>query len=164
MTSIFDNKNEIRVLDFVETAQYANVVHISTHNNRSGSPISPGHFVLLNKINPIQLYYEVLAHIKFNCHLLFLNSCESGSILSNSSKGSSSLFTALGTSNIKYILGTIWNVNDFAAEIFSKIFYSYLIDGVNPVIATSMTKKLLIQSKEFSNPIFWAPYIIYTNL
>ncbi len=63
--------------------------------------------------------------------------------------------------NAQTVLGSLWKVDDAATAELMKIFYQQLINNrYSKARALQEAQKELIQSQEWSNPYYWAPFIL----
>ena len=63
--------------------------------------------------------------------------------------------------NAQTVLGSLWKVDDAATAELMKIFYQQLINNrYSKAKALQEAQKELIQSQEWSNPYYWAPFIL----
>ncbi|MBQ7812077.1 MAG: CHAT domain-containing protein [Bacteroidales bacterium] len=162
------------------------ILHISTHSftlDASQSPFSKyydakrlaysttgilftgaGHtlegYEMPYEMNDGLLYAEEIAAYDFSkVELLVLSACSTarGTVTNDGVWGIQSAFKDAG---VKTIVSTLWSINDKAAAEFMKIFYSYLTTGSSKYEAFDLARKALIESDDFSDPLYWAPFIM----
>ena len=160
---IFSGDCGFQITDLQDYSNKAEIVHVSTHNHYQNNPISQGYYLVSEEHRENQLYYNLLSHTDFNCRLLFLNACQSGNNSKPDSKCTYSSFKDLNNKGIDYLVGTLWNILDIAAEEFAITFYNHILNDRDPVEALSLTKREFIANPRFNFPLFWAPYVIYEN-
>lgn len=57
-------------------------------------------------------------------------------------------------------LATLWPVNDKVTSILMPLFYKLLLEGKSPEGALKSASEYIRTQPEYSNPHFWAPFII----
>lgn len=105
-----------------------------------------------------------------NTTLAILSACQSGSSLFHSSEGAFGLRRAFKLANCKYILATLWHIDDRSCSLFISYFYEELFclqDKKNYNIPTAFHNAItrLREYQEYhiaiySHPYYWAGYIL----
>ena len=111
-------------------------------------------------LNDGLLYAEEIAGLNMShCRLLVLGACNTalGTVTQDGVIGLQSAFKEAGVSSM---LMTLWSVNDKATSEFMKRFYTYLYSGKSRHESLNRARIDLMHSKDFSAPIYWAPFIL----
>jgi len=111
-------------------------------------------------LNDGLLYGEEIASLRMgSCDMVVLAACGTalGRVTQDGVLGLQSAFKKAGAGTI---LMTLWSVNDVATATFMKIFYSHLLDGETKHDSLEMTRKEMIASEDYSDPYYWAPFIM----
>jgi CHAT domain-containing protein len=59
----------------------------------------------------------------------------------------------------KRVIGSLWNVNDYAGSELMVRFYKYLLeDQMPPSMALQQAQISMLNDNELSNPFFWAGF------
>lgn len=106
------------------------------------------------------LYAEEIARYDFSkVDLLVLSACGTalGTVTNDGVIGLQSAFKDAGA---KTIVSTLWSINDRAAAEFMKSFYSFMFDGYSKYEAFEMAREAMMESKDFGDPLYWAPFIM----
>lgn len=62
------------------------------------------------------------------------------------------------------VLATLWQVSDASTPVFMETFYRAMADGrLDKAAALQAAQSALIASEEFTDPFFWAPFILMGN-
>lgn len=115
---------------------------------------------LHNPLNDGLLYGTEIARLDMShCGMIVLAACNtaSGVILQDGIYG---LRTAFKEAGVRTMLMTLWSVNDRATAEFMKRFYTYYLSGKTKHESLDLARKDLMQSNDFNNPVYWAPYIM----
>lgn len=112
------------------------------------------------EMNDGLLYAEEIALYDFSyIDLLVLSACGTalGTVTNDGVYGIQSAFKEAG---VKTIVSTLWSINDKAAAEFMKIFYTYMIEGDTKYEAFEKARRAMIESEDYSDPLYWAPFIM----
>ena len=112
------------------------------------------------EMNDGLLYAEEIALYDFSyIDLLVLSACGTalGTVTNDGVYGIQSAFKEAGA---KTIVSTLWSINDRAAAEFMKIFYTYMIDGDTKYDAFEKARRAMIESEDYNDPLYWAPFIM----
>lgn len=105
-----------------------------------------------------------------NTTLAILSACQSGNSLFHASEGAFGLRRAFKLANCKYIIATLWEIEDRSCSLFVSFFYEELFllqDEKNYNIPTAFHNAVarLREYREYniaiySHPYYWAGYIL----
>lgn len=164
------------------TMQGEYIMHVSTHAftivNDTGASISAsevykrcgllfsgaGHTLrgekMPYKLNDGILFGEEIARLNMTyCNMIVLAACNTAlGVMTD--YGIIGLQSAFKRAGVHTMLMTLWSVNDAATSEFMKHFYSYLCEGKSKHQSLELARKELMSSKEFSDPVYWAPFIM----
>lgn len=111
-------------------------------------------------LNDGLLYAEEIAALDMEyCSMVVLGACNTalGVVTQDGILGLQSAFKEAGAQTL---LMTLWSVNDKATSEFMKRFYTYLFDGKTKHEALIRARADLMNSADFSDPVYWAPFIM----
>lgn len=91
--------------------------------------------------------------------LLVLSACDTG-LGEVNSEGVSGLQRGFKQAGVKTIVMSLWQVNDNATSLFMSQFYKNLTDGQTKQEAFMNAQKSLRDSHDFSDPKYWAAFIM----
>lgn len=112
------------------------------------------------KMNDGLLYAEEIAKLDMHgCELVVVGACNTalGRVSQNGVIGLQSAFKKAGA---RTLLLTLWSVNDRATSFFMQQFYTYLGSGKSIYESFNLARLDMIKSRDFSNPVYWAPFIL----
>ncbi len=139
------------------------VVHIASHGVFGGSAAES--FIMtydeLLTMDRLQSLLGESANRKAPIELLTLSACETAEGDDRSPLGISG---AALKAHAKSAIGTLWPVEDTAAEKVMQAFYADLRGGlVTKAEALRRAQLQLLRDERYSHPFFWAPFIVVGN-
>ncbi|MBR2147819.1 MAG: CHAT domain-containing protein, partial [Muribaculaceae bacterium] len=90
--------------------------------------------------------------------LVTLSACQSGLGNTESSEGVFGLQRGFKMARVKTLIVSLWNVNDDVTSKLMKLFYTNWISGDSK--AEAFKKAQLAIKEQYSNPYFWAPFVM----
>ena len=102
-------------------------------------------------------------NLALRADLVTLSACESGLGRFIRGEGIEGLNRAFFYAGASSVLMSLWAVNDQAGAYLMERFYYYLTSSSSIASALQKAKIDMIQSKEYSHPYFWAPFIVAGN-
>lgn len=133
------------------------VIHLATHG-------------VLNNTNPenSQLLFadkgslnvgEIMGYDFSEKNLIVLSACDS---VIGISKGAevSALGTAFELASAPSVIASLWKVDDNSTALMMQFFYQYYTAGETKATSLRKAQLDLIKSKQFSNPYYWAPFVL----
>lgn len=115
---------------------------------------------MTTRLNDGMLYGAEIARLDMShCDLLVLAACNTALGIVRFD-GVIGLQTAFKVAGVKTTLMTLWSVNDKATCEFMKRFYTYLFSGKSKHESLERARADLMNSEDFSDPIYWAPLIM----
>jgi CHAT domain-containing protein len=138
------------------------VVHIASHGVFGGSAAES--FIMtydeLLTMDRLQSLLGESANRKAPIELLTLSACETAEGDDRSPLGISG---AALKAHAKSAVGTLWPVEDTAAEKVMQAFYAGLGSGRGKAEALRQAQLRLLRDDRYSHPFFWAPFIVVGN-
>ena len=136
------------------------LVHLATHAEFSGS--GEGGFLLAwdGRISLDELASDI-GLFRFRdepLELLTLSACDTAQGDDRAALGLSGIAIKAGA---RSALGTLWSINDPAAESLVSAFYqALLVDGVSRAEALRRAQRGLLAQDAYRHPVYWAPFIL----
>ena len=150
------NENELKQL----AGQQFNYVHLATHG-------------MVNEMNPAlsrvylkaggaedgNLYTGEIYNLTLKSNLVTLSACETGLGKLSKGEGVIGLTRALLFAGASNLVVSLWQVADDSTSDLMTSFYSQTSDN-SFAVPLQMAKASLINTTEFAEPYFWAPFIL----
>ena len=95
-----------------------------------------------------------------NADLVTLSSCFSGFGEIDPREGTLGIYRSFLVAGSKSVIISLWNVEDESTSILFTKFYEYLKQGNSKAESLRMAKMFLKNETKFSNPFYWAPFVI----
>ena len=92
--------------------------------------------------------------------LVTLSACETGLGDIKVGEGVYSLNRAFQEAGAKAVLSTLWEVDDAGTSQFMQSFYARFLSGKPAQLALQETQAEFIQDKRYSNPLYWAGFVM----
>lgn len=160
------NATEQNMQKLNETGEIQNYQYIlmSAHGYLSPNQPALSSIVLglKNKTSSADGYITATEWSEYNLKsdLTVLSACDSGVGKVINGEGVMGLpFALFVAGNVNTVL-SLWPVDDSATALFMEIFFKKLKNGETTADALRSTKQNFMQSKEYSNPKYWAPFIL----
>lgn len=94
-------------------------------------------------------------------YLVVLSACESGVGTYVEGSGVYSIARAFSTAGAKYVLSTLWKVDQDATISYMKYFYKHLLEGTEIHQCIELAQQdLKNENPEYNHPYYWAGYIL----
>jgi CHAT domain-containing protein len=139
------------------------IVHIASHGVFGGTA-STSYLMAYDDFLTLDGLQSVLRSEKFQnnpVELLSLSACETAEGDDRSPLG---IAGAAIKARAKSVLGTLWPVDDLAARTVMESFYNGLRSGqLSKVQALREAQLGIMNTKEFAQPFFWAPFVLIGN-
>jgi CHAT domain-containing protein len=141
------------------------IIHFATHGLMDTRHPETSGLVLsmFNKRGEYQDGYLRLSDIynlKLSADLVVLSSCESALGKDLGSEGINGLPRAFLYAGAHSVIASLWKVDDEAAVILMKVFYSRLQRGEDPARALQGAQLDLIKNTRLSDPYYWAAFVL----
>jgi CHAT domain-containing protein len=101
---------------------------------------------------------EVL-QLKLHAEMVVLSACNTGSGRVTRAEGVASLGTAFLAAGASSVTVSLWKVEDKSTSILMQEFYQNLLSGMSKDAALAAARSSLV-SKGYTNPFFWAPFVL----
>jgi CHAT domain-containing protein/uncharacterized protein HemY len=140
-------------------------VHFATHGF---FPVEPGirepALVLSydgDEEDRMMLSLSEVLQLKLHAEMVVLSACNTGSGRVTRAEGVASLGTAFLTAGASSVTVSLWSVDDKSTAILMKEFYRNLLNGMPKDAALAAARSTLVsKSKEYTNPFYWAPFVL----
>ncbi len=138
-------------------------IHIATHGFVDNDKPENSGIILHNGENQKEdnvLYAKEIYNLKLNADLVTLSACETGLGQIKKGEGLIGLTRPLLFAGAKNIMVSLWKVSDASTTELMIGFYQKLIVKTSYNQSLSDAKRQLINSKEFSQPYYWAAFVL----
>lgn len=142
------------------------IIHIAAHGSLENATIvlSPSPETTADKTIPDEEdYLLTMADVQSaNLHsqLVVLSCCHSGRGEINT-EGVVGMCRAFLASGARAVLGSLWAISDDATLEFMSQFYFHLKRGKSASTSLQETIKDTIESREYRDPMYWAPFFLF---
>ena len=102
---------------------------------------------------------EISALDLSNTNLVVMSACESG-LGEITDDGVAGLQRGFKNAGVNSLIMSLWKVDDKATEMLMSTFYSFLSDGSTINDAFRRSREKMRSSRQFSDPYYWAGFII----
>lgn len=109
------------------------------------------------------LYVGEIYNLKWKADMVALSACETGLGKVVKGEGIIGLTRAFMYAGAENVLVSLWKVSDQSTSDLMINFYNHLLEGNTKAASLREAKLKLIKSKDFSNPYYWAPFIMIGN-
>ncbi len=92
--------------------------------------------------------------------LVTLSACDTGKGEVKIGEGVFSLNRAFQEAGAKAVLSTLWTVDDQATGEFMQKFYAQFLEGKPAQVAIQETQNEFMHDKDYSNPYYWAGFVM----
>jgi CHAT domain-containing protein len=92
--------------------------------------------------------------------LVVLSACHTGRGTLKRGEGVLGLPRVFFYAGAESILSSLWRVRDRQTAGFMNLFYRYLASGKSKAQSLQLAKIDFIESKKYSNPFYWAPFVL----
>jgi len=92
--------------------------------------------------------------------LVVLSACQTGRGTLKRGEGVLGLPRVFFYAGAQSILSSLWRVRDKQTARFMNLFYTYLASGKSKAQSLQLAKIDFIESKKYSTPFYWAPFIL----
>ena len=101
---------------------------------------------------------EVLSLDLRGTELVVLSACETGLGLVTQAQGVYGLRRSFREAGAEAVLSTLWAVDDDATAALMQRFYNRFMNGERPARALQNTQRELLESRQWDDPFYWAPF------
>ncbi|MBV6641665.1 MAG: CHAT domain-containing protein [Cyclobacteriaceae bacterium] len=138
-------------------------IHLATHGivNQSRPELSRV-FLCPGSTEDGSLYSGEIYNLKFNANLVTLSACETGLGQVAKGEGIVGLSRALQYAGAQNLIVSLWQVADKSTADLMIEFYNHSLNSPRRGYADDLraAKLSLLQSEDYYNPYFWAPFIL----
>jgi len=137
------------------------------------APLKSFVFFDADQSNDGKLTIEEIENMKLNADMIVLSACETGLVAGYEGVNIDPLYAqfplgddlvglqrAFMKSGASSVVSTLWSVADESTAQFIKEYFRLYRDGKSKVSAMRSAQLALLHSSKYSEPFFWAPFII----
>jgi CHAT domain-containing protein len=106
------------------------------------------------------LYSGDIYSLNLSADLVVLSACETGLGKISKGEGIIGLTRALIYAGSNNLVVSLWRVGDFSTSQLMTDFYRSMLQGNGYAKALRNAKRGMINSKEYSSPYYWAPFVL----
>jgi CHAT domain-containing protein/Tfp pilus assembly protein PilF len=148
-----------------------NYIHFVAHGeSRRLSPLDS--FIVLSKAGAEEESFKLYARQIIDYHkthplhaeLVTISACYSAGERAYSGEGLVGLSWAFLHAGAHNVIAALWDATDAPTEQLMDKFYDELNQGATPAAALHSAKLHLLQDSQFSNPLYWAPFQLYSRM
>jgi CHAT domain-containing protein len=138
-------------------------LHVAAHAYLSADAPQWSSLVLgsATRTGPGYVTAAELAAYNIDAELVTLSACETALGREIAGEGLFGLPYALAVAGARATVLTLWSVADESTATFMKRFYARLARGERPAAALARTKREFMRHPRWSDPFFWAPFVLY---
>ncbi len=140
----------------------ADYLHFSTHARADA--LAPWNSYLEIPTSEDSVFFRLdaatISAMRLPAQLVVLAGCESAAGRIMGAEGVQSLANAFIGAGVPSVLATLWPVDDKATRLLIRSFYSHLSSGMNTAEALQAAQAELKELPGYSDPFFWAGFII----
>jgi CHAT domain-containing protein len=139
------------------------IIHFSCHGFIDENYPSRSSLVLSLKNGKEEdgfLQVKEIYDLKINPQLIVLSACQTGRGIIKRGEGVLGLPRVFFYTGAESVLSSLWGVRDKQTAKFMKLFYKQLASGKSKAHSLQRAKIEFIRSKKYSNPFYWAPFIL----
>ena len=129
------------------------IILAGANHTWEGNPTIPG------KEDGILTAYEISHMNLSNTELVVLSACKTGLGDIQGSEGVYGLQRAFKKAGVKYLVMSLWEVDDEKTAVFMSTFYKYWLEKKQSIRSAFNTTQLEMKNK-YSNPMDWAGFVL----
>lgn len=103
---------------------------------------------------------EVTALDLRRTQLVVLSACETGLGRLQNGEGVLGLTRAFHEAGARFVLSTLWSIDDEGTKAFMDLFYAEIAAGRAPADALASARQAFLRHPRFSDPYYWAPFVL----
>lgn len=141
-------------------------VHMATHGFVNDKEPELSGLVLSQNVDGEEdgiLFMGEIYNLDWNAELVALSACETGLGKVVRGEGILGLTRAFMYAGAKNVLVSLWKVSDASTSELMIEFYNHLLQGESKSESLRKAKQKLISNEKYSNPYYWAPFILIGN-
>jgi CHAT domain-containing protein len=147
-----------------EKVHQSRFIHFATHGYFDASNAGLSCIMLYPPVTESEdgiLYTKEIYNLSVQAELVVLSACETGLGKVFRGEGSMGLPRAWLYAGAKYVLASLWRVNDNATAKLMTTFYYYLIQKKQPIETALHKAKLhILQKSDYQHPYYWSPFVL----
>lgn len=153
-----------------DALKQANILHVAAHTElNSAWPVLSRLHMKADSDNDGSLEVHELLDLRApRLELAVLSACDTSNVkvsLRRQRRGVGSeldsLASSLSAAGARSVVASLWPIHDESTASFFHHFYGALAQGETRVQAMNLARSALVNSERFSNPMYWAPFVLY---
>lgn len=137
-------------------------LHFATHGFLDdGAPLNSAIVLAPGDDDDGYLTAGELVNFSLRSDLVVLSACNTAANRRLPGEGVAGLPFALYLAGNQSTLMSLWAVDDTATSKYMQRFYHHLTEGLTPLEANSQVKREFINSEDFNDARYWAPFVMY---
>ena len=166
--SIFPQSNFYNGAEMNKESFYASmstdILHISSHAYSDSLKRLESYLMLRDSLNnPVRLYADEILSMPSVPKFVNLSACQTGTGVHMAGAGIYSIARSFLQKGSDAVLKTLWDVDDKATKEFMILFYTKWNEGLSCGEALRRTKQAFKSSGNYSDPKYWAGFILEGN-
>lgn len=159
-SSVFTKSNATES-SFKQLAAEFGVIHLATHAiTNEDNPMYSSIAFSMEESEDGFLEAREIIKMELNADLVVLSACNTAFSKQLTGEGMLGLTRAFFTAGVSTIISSLWDVEDYATQLLMVEFHKKLKKGHRPARALQKAQIRLIQNQKYSNPIYWAPFVL----
>jgi CHAT domain-containing protein len=142
--------------EIIEKMKSSKVISFSCHAFYSSRDYGLGSYIILP--NGEYLTSKEILETRLNSELVTLSACETAKLSYFEGGDIFGLLSSFLCAGAKSIVASLWKLNDHAAYLTMKEFYTRLTQGSSK--AEALRSAQLITKREYPNPYHWSPLLL----
>ena len=142
--------------EIIEKMKSSKVISFSCHAFYSSKDYGLGSYIILP--NGEYLTSKEILGTRLNSELVTLSACETAKLSYFEGGDIFGLLSSFLCAGAKSIVASLWKLNDHAAYLTMKEFYTCLTKGSSK--AEALRSAQLVTRKEYPNPYYWSPLVL----
>jgi len=163
-TRLYTYNNAQRAILTSDSIANYSIIHLATHGSVDQEKPELSCIYTAGTVEEDdRIYLGDMYNMHLNAGLVTLSACQTGLGKLSKGEGTIGLSRALFYSGADNIMVSLWKVSDISTQLFMTDFYHNYLNPPhkNNYYSASRDAKLqLIHSGKFSNPYYWAPFIL----
>jgi len=161
-------KEEATEENFINEAEYYNVLHLATHGMANDTLIEYSYLAFTEIIDSIEnelLLLKDIYNLKLNADMVVLSACQTGIGDVFKGEGMMSMSRAFSYAGADCIIPSLWSINDAKTKELMQLFYKNIQDGKPKDVAMQKAKIAYVKSNFDigAHPFYWSPFVIIGN-
>lgn len=151
-------------IENLKSSMSSDILHIATHAYSDTLQRLESYLILRDTFGqPKRFYADEILSMPTVPKFVNLSACQTGTGVHKAGAGTYSIARSFLQKGSEAVLKTLWDVDDQATKEFMATFYTKWKEGLSCGDALYETKKTFRSSVSYSNPKYWAGFILEGN-